>query len=541
MKKTIILLSFLTMMLVQLNAQYSEVGTLPAVNLGSIKLASEDDLFIRGGAFLVRSARDYRYLTIRDQVPVLNSPVFMHSFINSPNQQWWKFIPDRDGFYKIQSQSGLFLTQKLIPMMAPNSSTDNQLWKLIETSDGYFNIVSKTNFYLHLSDRTNRDQGTVGFIKDLTSANTLKWHLIRWTNDGKKSTSFIPEQHGFKFINFFNGEDFIRWGGLCGGMVYTAMDYYRQRIPIPLQSFMPANRTTLQSYIYQRQNHSIADVNTSWTDLEVSYNTRGGELFRWGIENTGTGRFKEFRDAINAGYFKPLGLFAGGVKGKDNSDGGRHVVLGVGYAAGRYNTATSKHAEDIKIFVYNPNCGRVTRTLVPDMAGQCFFEVETGYAWRTYFVNNRYDGSHIPPRNIPVYVEGQAEGMVNNLYATFITGGDDLRGGNDNVSITINYTDGSTQIFNNVNNGARWVDNSSQTVHLALNRLVRKQDIRSFTVSVSFGSDLSSDDWNLDALYIGSGENGIHYAWAEPPTNAPYLYRFQGDQRTTQFTVNRTD
>jgi hypothetical protein len=501
------------------------------------RLATADELFIQNGAFLIRSARDYRYLTIRDEVPVSKSPIFLNSYLDRPNQQWWKFIPAADGYYKIQSESGLFLTQNLIPVMEPADGTDKQLWKLLETPDGFYNIQCKTNLYLHLHERRNKENAVVAFVRETDNTVAQKWHLLKWTNDGRRVTSFIPEQHGFHFINGFRGEDIVRWGGLCGGMVYTAMDYFRHGIPVPLQSYMPANRTTLQSYIYRRQEHSIWDVNSSWSDLEVSYNTRGGELFRWGIENTGSGRLKEFRDAIDAGNFKPLGLFAGGVRGKDNADGGRHVVLGVGYATGRYGTDINGHAEDVKIFTYNPNSGRVLRTLVPDRLGQCYFEVETGYAWRTYFVNNRYDGSHVPPRDIPNFPEGEPEGSVRHLYATFETGGDDLRGGNDNVSITIAYADGSSQVFSNVNNGARWVDHTSQTVHLELNRAVRRQDIRHFMITVSFGSDPSSDDWNLERFTVSSGRGGTFYAWADPPAGSPYLYRFQGDQRTIRHVV----
>jgi hypothetical protein len=422
-------------------------------------------------------------------------------------------------------------------MMEPSSNSDNQLWTLHDTGDGFYHILSKTNYYLNLTDRTNRDRGTAGFVRTNT-AREQKWHLIRWTNDGRRMTSFNPSVNGFRFINTFGGEDIIRWGGLCGGMVYAAMDYYRHGIPLPQQFFTPANRTVLQSYLYNRQNHSMWDVNSSWTDLEVSYNLRGGELFRWGIENTGSGRLKEFRDAVDAGNYKPLGLFAGGVRGKDNADGGRHVVLGVGYATGRYSTDISGHSEDVKMFIYNPNCGNVLRTLVPDRLNQCFFEVETGYAWRTYFVNNRYDGSHMPPRDIPNYPENEPEGSVRHLYVRFHTGGDDLRGGNDNVSLTVSYVDGTEQVFNNVNNGARWIDNCTQSIHIELNRPVRREDIRHFMITVSFGSDLASDDWNLDWFDVQSGPAGVWYARAGAPEGSPYLYRFSGDQRTLHHVIH---
>lgn len=505
--------------------------------VGFTRLATADEAFLQSGSFLIRTARDYRYLTIRDNVPVNNSPVFVNSFVNNPDRQQWKLVLQNDGFFKIQSENGLCLAQNIIPMMEPSSNTDKQLWRLEDTGDGYYTIQSKANYFLYLHERRNRENGVVGFRNTNTTIEE-KWHLIRWTNDGRRVTSFIPETHGFRFTNTFRGEDAIRWGGLCGGMVYTALDYFNQRIPVPLQFYTPANRTTLQSYIYGRQEHSIWDVNSTWSELEVAYNTRAAEIFRWGLQGTGGGRLEELKNSIDANTSRPIGLFAGGVRGKDDSDGGRHVVLGVGYAMGRYRGDMGAHKEDYKIFTYNPNEGNILRTLVPDLRVGCYFEVETGKAWRTYFVNHRYDGSHVPPRDIPNFPEGEPEGSVRHLYATFFTGGDDLRGGNDNVSITIKYTDGTEQLFSNVNIGARWIDNGTETIHLALNRAVRKQDIRYFMLTVSFGTDDFSDDWNLDAFRVSSGHNGVWYAWADPPAGSQYVYRFSGDQRTIRHVIH---
>lgn len=495
------------------------------------RLPTADERFLQSGAFLIRTARDYRYLTIIDNEPAANSQVFMNSFVNNPDRQQWKLVLQNDGYFSIQSQNGLCLTQSLIPIMKPFTNADNQLWRLEDTGDGFYSIISKRNLCMYLPNHRNIEKGGVSF-RNKNATVEEKWHLIRWTNDGRRVTSFLPETHGFRFINTFNGEDIIRWGGLCGGMVYAALDYFNHRIAVPLQYYTPANATPLQSYIYSRQNHSIWDVNVKWSELEVSYNIRAGEIFRWGLQGTDGGRLEELRNSINANIPIPIGLFAGGVLGKDNSNGGRHVVLGVGYAMGRYLGDLGAHKEDYKIFIYNPNEGNTVRTLAPDLRTGCYFEVETGKAWRTYFVNDRYDGSHIPPRDIPNYPEGQPEGSVRHLYATFQTGGDDLRGGNDNVNITIGYADGTEQLFLNVNSGARWVDNSTQTVHLTLNRAVRKQDIRYFLLGFTTGTGIiGTDDWNLYSFTVSSGHNGILYAQVYPPRGSDFLYRFSRDRR----------
>lgn len=505
----------------------------PVTVTPNTRIATADELYLSQGTFLIRTSKDYRYLTIKDVAPVPASLVFIWEFVESPQQQVWQFILKNDGYYKIKSQSGLFLTQKrvLAPTMDPEMNEDSQLWQLIETPDGYYTIRSKTNKYLKLIDRRNRDGGTVSFAATADDNANQKWHLIKLTNDARRTTSFIPETHGFRFVNTFNGEDIIRWGGLCGGMVYSALDYFRNRMPIPTQTYTPANATTLQSYIYQRQQHSMWNVNEKWSELEVAYNFRAGEIFRWGIQGTGGGRLEELKNAIDAGRSVPIGLFGGGVPSINGGSGGNHVVLAVGYSLGRYRGDFGSRAGEFKILAYDPNMRNRMVTLVPDMAGQCFFEVENGKAWRTYFVNNRYDNEHTPPRDIPNFPEREPDGSIRHLYVEFATGKDDLRGGNDNVSITVQYADGTSQSFPNVNNGARWVDNSWQTVHIELNRPVRRADIRYFRLTTSFGSDIFSDDWNLEWFRVTTGFGGINITQSFPPDDSEYIFRFSGDER----------
>ena len=55
-----------------------------------------------------------------------------------------------------------------------------------------------------------------------------------------RMTRFDPAKHGFNFVNRFTN-DFIRefdvrTSGLCGGMVYSALDYYIANKGIPKQA-----------------------------------------------------------------------------------------------------------------------------------------------------------------------------------------------------------------------------------------------------------------------------------------------------------------
>ncbi len=501
-------------------------------------LVTADELYLGQGAFLIRTVRDYRYLTVKDDLSK-SSVVFGYASW-ALNSQFWNFIQKPGGYYKLRSGTGLFLEMggrtTFYAVSKAEANTDNQLWQLEEADNGNYYIKSKSGQYLgvYMSQVAN---GTVAGLKNgRDNSSFQKWQLIKMNNDRRKTTTFDPARNGFRFINTFNGEDFIRWGGLCGGMIYTALDYFRTGIPIPTQSYTPANATTLQSYIYQRQQHSMWNVNEKWSELEVAYNTRGGEIFRWGMQGFGGGRLEELKNAIDAGRSVPIGLFGGGVPSIDGGSGGNHVVLAMGYALGRYTGNFDGHPGDYKILVYNPNHRNQTTTLVPNMEGQCFFEIESGKVWRTYFVNTRYDNDHTPPRDIRNFPEGEPEGSIRHLYVEFITGGDDLRGGNDNVSVTVTYADGTKQSFPNVNNGARWIDNSTQTVHLELNRAVRKSDINHFMLTTSFGSDIFSDDWNLDGFVVTNGMGGIVFAesFAQP---GQYLFRFSGDERRQRHVI----
>ncbi len=518
------------------------VAVAPTVTVNT-NIATADEIFLGNGSFLIRTVRDYRYLTVKDDLS--KSSIVFYYADWALNSQYWSFIQKPGGYYKIKSGTNLFLEMggrtTYYVISKAEANTDNQLWQLELADNGNYFIKSKSGQYLGVYMSQVTDGTVVGLRNGRDNSSFQKWQLIKMTNDGRRLTSFRPERDGFRFINTFNGEDFIRWGGLCGGMVYTALDYFRNRIPVPTQSYTPANATTLQSYIYQRQQHSMWNVNDKWSELEVAYRVRTGEIFRWGIQGSGGGRLEELKNAIDANRSVPIGLFGGEVPSINGGSGGNHVVLAIGYTMGRYTGDFNGFPGEYKIFAYNPNEGNKMTTLVPNMDGQCYFEVESGKVWRTYFVNNKYDNEHTPPKDIINYPEGEPEGSIRHLYARFKTGGDDLRGanmhGNDNVSITIQYADGTNQVFSNVNNSARWVDNSLNTVHLALNRPVRKTDVRHFMITTSFGSDmLFSDDWNLDGFMVTNGAGGINFAESNAAPGA-YIFRFSGDQRLLRHVV----
>lgn len=113
-------------------------------------------------------------------------------------------------------------------------------------------------------------------------------------------------------------------------------------------------------------------------------------------------------------------------------------------------------------------------------------------------VNTRADVSCSAPANV-----------VRELEFVFKTGNDDLRGGNDNVGVTINFTDGSTQFAPNLNQGQRWPDESTHEASVLLNRTVALSQIKSITISTTFQGGSGGDNWNMDSVEISADSQPV--------------------------------
>src|SRR5690242_17850757 len=171
-----------------------------------------------------------------------------------------------------------------------------------------------------------------------------------------KMTTFNPETDAYRFINTFKtvtGVFDITTGGLCAGMVYSVLDYWKAHQPVPKQTYAPVNGTTLQSYLYARNMTALGDHMDKWTELHLNpLGARDSEFFKWGLQGTGGGRLQELRAHIDRGEPVPLGL-----KSLTGDPGADHVVLAYGYDMGRYRGDLGAYQEDLKIFVYEPNYG----------------------------------------------------------------------------------------------------------------------------------------------------------------------------------------
>jgi len=344
-----------------------------------------------------------------------------------------------------------------------------------------------------------------------------------------RRTDFRPEQHGFRFVNTFKNDVIfdIRTGGLCGGMVYAALDFFSARRPIPATiDYRPATGTTLERYIFRRQLKTFENQLDKWAELNFNPGgARNSEFYRWGIQGFDGGRLQELRELIDAGRPAPLGLW--------HADGhpdrpGDHQVLAVGYEMGRYNGRFGPNAGDLKIFVYDPNWPGHTMVLQPDPESQTFFysnlsNREAG-RWLTYFVDKKHQ-----PETPPAIAEtdlGPNDGRIRELILEIGTGGDDLRGGNDNVSVAIGLFGRATHRVANINGGARWIGDYTQFVPIRLPAPVPPESITSITISTNFGGGIGGDNWNMDKLKVRARGGGIDRILLE--RNASPIKRFTG-------------
>jgi hypothetical protein len=195
-------------------------------------------------------------------------------------------------------------------------------------------------------------------------------------------TNFSPIQHGFKFANTFvnhlanlPGFGKVETAGRCGGMSYTALDYYANHIPVPAAGSLPADGVPLADYIFRRQEESFLAPTAinfiTWTLYADTPNWFAKGVHGWTVED----EFPRLRALLDQGIPQVLGLIAA----RDIQHiGYNHQVVACGY---EFDPATGK----ITVLIYDCNSPNteVTLTTGPGIAG---VQSSNGYAWRGFFV-----------------------------------------------------------------------------------------------------------------------------------------------------------
>ena len=103
----------------------------------------------------------------------------------------------------------------------------------------------------------------------------------------------------------------------------------------------------------------------------------------------------------------------------------------------------------------------------------------------------------------PTFVSGTASRPTITLKAEFKTGGDDLRGGNDNVTMTIKYKSGAAStVLSNLNAGRTWRNFYTNNVEKTLPPTFNIYDIESIELRHTGGGGIGADNWYLDKFKI---------------------------------------
>jgi hypothetical protein len=139
--------------------------------------------------------------------------------------------------------------------------------------------------------------------------------------------------------------------GLCGGMCFTALDFYnRADLTIPRRRHRddrPAPRTPLRSYIWKRQLESIASDGARFMAWLIALNhipqgwpCKGGPTW---LLSRSKEEWKKLKASVDAGEPVPIGLVRDTKNIYDN-----HQVLAIGYDQVDETQGT--------IYLYDPNC-----------------------------------------------------------------------------------------------------------------------------------------------------------------------------------------
>ena len=178
-------------------------------------------------------------------------------------------------------------------------------------------------------------------------------------------TGFVPSRHGFHFANAFPSVPDITIpiplgrvelgdasNGLCGGMVFCALDYFLAKRPIPAMRTPPTTGELFDTIVRRLLNSFnlplgivkyIVMMNPDYPDGE----TRSGRLFTQHGRAWRTIRVEwpVIKAMLDAGTPCPLGLVR--IKSRDLSQlGHNHQVLATGYDV---------NDDLLSLFIYDPN------------------------------------------------------------------------------------------------------------------------------------------------------------------------------------------
>jgi hypothetical protein len=210
-------------------------------------------------------------------------------------------------------------------------------------------------------------------------------------------TNFLPQQHGFHFRNSFVNVIvnipgvYLATRGRCGGMAYTALDYYYAQRPIPRYTQVPEcegdktsphsyppNAYHLVHYIFSRQLDSMTSIWPFGRALDfISYTALSDNAL---FQRTVGHEVSKLKTLLDAGTPIPLGLI--GVRDIVRV-GENHQVVAYGC---KLDPSTGVV---VSILIYDPNYPNQSTAISIDKV-KCCLRASTGKIWRGFFVRDDY-------------------------------------------------------------------------------------------------------------------------------------------------------
>jgi hypothetical protein len=140
----------------------------------------------------------------------------------------------------------------------------------------------------------------------------------------------------------------------------------------------------------------------------------------------------------------------------------------------------------------------------------------------------------------PVRLYDNRPATSATMRAIFRTGGDDLRGGGDNLNLTLILRNTTRTVqFDNINSGRNWGNDTDKQVRKELPSEVSFDDIESVKLEHTGGGGMGADNWNLDQFTIYITVGGTEQLLITKRGNPLPLQRFTGDFRRKTYRVER--
>lgn len=199
------------------------------------------------------------------------------------------------------------------------------------------------------------------------------WSTDTWVGQMKKC-NFTPANHGLKFLNYFPDAKYglIESKGLCGGMCYTALDYFYFKMLIPATNVTPSTISDpIGIYVKDRQWDSLMGSWHFTKFMVLMTNPDPNALKYWSTHD----EWMKIVTAINNNKPLPIGLviYLGLTK--------CHQVVPYGYQDG---------ANEKRLFCYDPNYPNKEMVLSLEIGKLKWKNSLNGDEYAGYFVESGY-------------------------------------------------------------------------------------------------------------------------------------------------------